>query len=156
MSGQMDNIELSQINANLYEKRDFNMTKKLFTAAEQRKLAANKYTYNVTENVISFTVEFKEAFWDMYWNQNLPIKYVFRQLGYDPEILGYERMRGIVKGIKTQALSPEGFRMGYGRKGSRKMLSEATKQNRMQAELMYLRQEVEFLKKVSSLGNTKK
>ena len=38
-------------------------TRKKFSAAEQELLRANPYTEKVTENQISFTLAFKEAFW---------------------------------------------------------------------------------------------
>ena len=38
-------------------------TRKKFSATEQELLRANPYTEKVTENQISFTLAFKEAFW---------------------------------------------------------------------------------------------
>ena len=65
--------------------------------------------------------------------------------------------------IKKQALRPGGFTEGKGRKKSLKSGMYSVDYNpsdetvvKMQHEIMYLRQEVEFLKKITSLKNTGK
>ena len=40
-------------------------TKKKFTPEEIKNLKANPYTLRVTEDTISYTLAFKEAFWDL-------------------------------------------------------------------------------------------
>lgn len=129
--------------------------KKPFTESEQKLLKRNPYTYQVTAQEIHFTAEFKQAFWDLYRSGTSPVL-VIRQLGYDTDLLGKERIRGIRTAVQRQALSPEGFRTGYKpyRKRRRPESIDALPPDqtlkRMQSEITYLRQEMEFLKNLSA------
>ena len=76
-------------------------TRKKFSATEQELLRANPYTEKVTENQISFTLAFKEAFWRLSV-EGCTGNMALRKLGYDPELLGFERVHNITK-------PPEGF-----------------------------------------------
>ena len=58
-------------------------TRKKFSAAEQELLRANPYTEKVTENQISFTLAFKEAFWRLSV-EGCTGNMALRKLGYDP------------------------------------------------------------------------
>ena len=122
-----------------------------FTKEEIEVLASNPYTLRVSEIQIYFTKEFKEEFWKRYQAGDLPRKIV-SDLGYDPEVLGSSRISGIQIGIKKQAKSAEGFREGYPDRKKHRL--EDVEDNptqdtvvKMQHEILYLRQEVEFLKK---------
>ena len=42
------------------------MSSRSFTKEEQAILKENRYTYNVSANTISFTIEFKKEFWKRY------------------------------------------------------------------------------------------
>ena len=116
----------------------------------------------VTAQEIHFTAEFKQAFWDLYRSGTSPVL-VMRQLGYDTDLLGKERIRGIRTAVQRQALSPEGFRTGYKpyRKRRRPESIDALPPDqtlkRMQSEITYLRQEMEFLKKlINSDGESRR
>ena len=65
--------------------------RKKFSAAEQALLRANPYTEKVTANQISFTLAFKEAFWRLSV-EGCTGNMALRKLGYDPELLGFERV----------------------------------------------------------------
>ena len=129
--------------------------KKPFTENEQKLLKRSPYTYQVTAQEIYFTAEFKQMFWDLYRSGTSAVL-AMRQLGYDTDLLGKERIRGIRTAVQRQALSPEGFRTGYKsyRKRRRPESIDAlpTDQTlkRMQSEITYLRQEMEFLKSLST------
>ena len=132
--------------------------KRAFTESEQKLLKRNPYTYQVTAQEIHFTAEFKQAFWDLYRSGTSAVL-TMRQLGYDTDLLGKERIRGIRSAVQRQALSPEGFRTGY-KPYRRRRRPEATEElppdqtlKRMQGEITYLRQEMEFLKKLISVDN---
>ena len=135
--------------------------KRAFTESEQKQLKRNPYTYQVTAQEIHFTAEFKQAFWDLYRSGTSAVLAV-QKLGYDIELLGKERIRGIRSAVQRQALSPEGFRTGYKpyRKRRRQESMEALPPDqtlkRMQGEITYLRQEMEFLKKLINLDNGSK
>ena len=66
-------------------------TKKQFTPEEIRHLRANPYTRCVTADTISYTLAFKEAFWALSL-QGYTGPAAFRKLGYNTEVLGFERV----------------------------------------------------------------
>ena len=82
-------------------------TRKKFSAAEQELLRTNPYTEKVTENQISFTLAFKEAFWRLSV-EGCTGNMALRKLGYDPELLGFERVHNITKRIRRAGKSPGG------------------------------------------------
>lgn len=76
-------------------------------------------------------------------------------LGYDLSMFTQKQIDNYVQRIKREALSGEGFREGENRQrriprkaSDEKELSSPQSIERMQNELLYLRQEVEFLKKL--------
>lgn len=135
------------------------MNRNTFTKREIQILKSNPYTYRVTESQIFYTKEFKEEFWRRYQGGETPRKIV-EELGYDPDMLGTVRLSGLQLNIKKQALRPGGFTEGKGGKKSLKSGMYSVDYSpsdetvvKMQHEIMYLRQEVEFLKKITSLKN---
>ena len=48
------------------------MSIRSFTKEEQVLLRENKYTYSVSANTISFTIEFKKEFWKRYQTGQRP------------------------------------------------------------------------------------
>ena len=135
---------------------------KEYTPKQIKKLEANPYTLKVTKNKIYFTIKFKEDFWINYQAGNAPRK-ILSDLGYDLEYFGQKQIDSIVQRIKKEALSGNGFREGENRERripvkatNREELSSPQSIERMQNELLYLRQEVEFLKKIIMTNNSKK
>lgn len=137
---------------------------KEYTAKEMKLLTANPYTYKVTKNKLYFTIEFKEAFWTAYQAGMAPGK-ILEDFGYDLDIFGQKQIDSMVQGIKKQAQSGNGFRQGENRTRRRKddlAIPEGTSiesqetLDRILNEVKYLRQEVEFLKKISKTENTAK
>ena len=132
-------------------------TRKKFSAAEQELLRANPYTEKVTENQISFTLAFKEAFWRLSV-EGCTGNMALRKLGYDPELLGFERVHNITKRIRREARSPEGFHEGARggvripgggsnqTEGASAPSDEAAR--RMKREILCLQQQMAFLKKL--------
>lgn len=105
--------------------------RKRFTE-EIRILASNRYTYRITETTIRFTLEFKKEFLKRYKEGYSPTQIV-TDLGYDASVLGKRRVEGIRDHImKEKAIE-------Y-----------------IQNELVYLRQEVEFIKKIITAENLKR
>ena len=132
-----------------------------YTAKEMKLLKANPYTYKVTKNKLYFTVEFKEAFWAAYQGGMAPRK-ILEDLGYDLDMLGQKQIDSIVQRIKSQAQEGRGFRQGEDRTRRRKdelNLPEGVSVESKESlacilnEVRYLRQEVEFLKKIVRTGN---
>ena len=135
---------------------------KEYTPKQIKKLEANPYTLKVTKNKLYFTIKFKEDFWINYQAGNAPRK-ILSDLGYDLEYFGQKQIDSIVQRIKKEALSGNGFREGENRERripmkatNREELSSPQSIERMQNELLYLRQEVEFLKKIIMTKNSKK
>ena len=135
---------------------------KEYTPKQIKKLEANPYTLKVTKNKLYFTIKFKEDFWINYQAGNAPRK-ILSDLGYDLEYFGQKQIDSIVQRIKKEALSGNGFREGENRERripmkatNREELSSPQSIERMQNELLYLRQEVEFLKNIIMTNNSKK
>ena len=128
-------------------------TRKKFSAAEQELLRANPYTEKVTEHQISFTLAFKEAFWRLSV-EGCTGNMALRKLGYDPELLGFERVHNITKRIRRAGKSPEGIqpapksRMRISREqfGAAELekMSRRESERRMQQEIVYLQQQMAF------------
>ena len=126
---------------------------KEYTPKQIRQLEANPYTFKVTNKRIFFTKKFKEDFWIQYQAGKTP-RSIIEDFGYDLSTFGQKQIDSIVQKIKQQALSGEGFSEGQNRRNRVKIKSqEIPEENpksleQMQHELLYLRQEVEFLKKI--------
>lgn len=128
-----------------------------FTQKQIKELKANPYTYKVTADRIWFTIAFKEAFWTKYQVGNTPRK-VLIELGYDISYFGQKRIDGIVQKIRKEAIAGNGFFEGTNRTKRIKIKEPETIDSpqalaHMQNELLYLRQEVEFLKKIVKINN---
>lgn len=132
---------------------------KEYTKKELKKLNENPYTLKATKNRISHTAEFKRVFWIKYQAGSSPRK-ILEELGYDPKMFGQKRIDSLVQHIKKQALSGNGFTEGSNRTKRMKIVSneEITPESfaQMQHEVLYLKQEIEFLKKITKEVNIKR
>lgn len=137
---------------------------KEYTAKEIKLLKVNPYTFKVTKNKLYFTVEFKEAFWMAYQAGVAPRK-IMEDLGYDLEMFSQKQIDSIVQRIKRQAQEGNGFRQGENRTRRRKDELTMSKGSppesdqtlvRIMNEVKYLRQEVDFLKKIIKADHSKK
>lgn len=135
---------------------------KEYSEKEMKELRKNPYTLNVTKYRLSHTVKFKEDFWIRYQAGDSPRK-IISDMGYDPDMFGQKRIDSLVQHIKKQALSGNGFTEGANRtkrmpiKAIEVELSESGPSVvQMQHELLYLRQEVEFLKKIIKADNSRR
>ncbi|WP_026670813.1 HTH domain-containing protein [Butyrivibrio sp. AE3006] len=133
-----------------------------FTPEQIELLAANPFTLSVTAYRISYTLEFKNLFLSHYENGEL-VRDIFRELGYAPGILGDSRMYSFSHKLLSDVEAGKPITEGSVRKPAEKPVK--TDYNTMpaqqsvasmQRELTYLRQQVEFLKKISQLDTTKK
>ena len=124
---------------------------KKYTKNQIKELKQNPYTLKIDEQRIFFTIEFKKVFWRKYQDGMSP-RLILKELNYNLDYFGQKQIDSIVQRIKKEALNGE-FTEGYNRINRvkiKEMDSELTPQNlrQMQNELLYLRQEVDFLKKV--------
>lgn len=132
---------------------------KEYSKKEIKELEKNPYTLKVTKKKLYHTAEFKKVFWTKYQAGESPRK-IITDLGYDVSIFGQKRIDSMVQKIKKEALSGNGFTEGENRKNrlgiksTEELTPESFKQ--MQHEVLYLKQEVEFLKKVTTAANKKR
>ena len=127
---------------------------KEYTEKQIKELKKNPYVFKVTKHKLYYTAKFKKDFWVSYQAGNTPRK-ILRDFGFDINIFGQKQIDSLVQRIKKQAISGNGFTAGENRQRrtpmkatSEKELSSPQSIERMQNELRYLRQEVEFLKKL--------
>ena len=135
---------------------------KEYTAKEMKLLKANPYTFKVTKNKLYFTAEFKKAFWTAYQAGMAPRK-ILEDFGYDLEMFGQKQIDSIAQRIKREARDGGSFRQGEDRTRRRKdalSIPEGASLESKESlecilnEVKYLRQEVEFLKKIVRTENT--
>lgn len=124
---------------------------KKYTKNQISELSKNPYTFKIDNKRILFTIEFKKLFWIKYQAGMSP-RAILKELNYNLDYFGQKQIDSITQRIKKEALAGE-FTEGYSRNRRAKINEpdiELTPQNikQMQNELMYLRQEVDFLKKV--------
>ena len=141
------------------------MSRKLFTEEQQQLLRQNPYIYSVTETRITLTKEFKELFMTAYKAGESPRK-ILEDLGFDISIIGERRIWSISQHIRTEYKKYGEFHEGYGPRGeaaspdaptdAAKPLSETDEIKQLRHEVDYLKQEMEFLKKNSSIRTTRK
>ncbi|WP_050637192.1 HTH domain-containing protein [Candidatus Stoquefichus sp. SB1] len=125
---------------------------KKYTKKQIKELKDNPYTFQVDEKRIFFTAEFKKVFWLKYQAGMSP-RMIFKDLEYNLEYFGQKQIDSIVQRIKKEGMAGE-FTEGYTRQkrvAIKQPEAEASPQTikQIQNELQYLRQEVDFLKKVS-------
>lgn len=128
-----------------------------FTEEQMQILMSNRYTYSLTKHRIQYTLEFKQYVMKELAEGNTSVN-IFIKAGYDPEILSVQRIYTFVKRLKIEAASSEGLKppkeYKQARDFAKKKLEEektSTAIKELQNQIVYLEQEVEFLKKISSI-----
>ena len=128
------------------------MANKKFTAREMDQLRESPYVLDVSPSIVHFSAEFKERFWQSLQSGKDPQEAV-QELGIDPEVLGKNRVMGLRTMVRNEVRAGKGFRdlKTYG-KYLDCMLTPEAKIRLLEEELAYKDQEIEFLKKIVSLG----
>ena len=78
-------------------------------------------------------------------------------MGYDPKMLGRNRTKNLIRKIKEEAESRTGIHNGYAKRNPKRLTVEQIAElqenpasySKLKTEVIYLREEVEFLKKIS-------
>lgn len=128
------------------------MSKKPLSAEEVAQLRCSPYVVDVKGGRISFTPEFKRMAYERLIN-GIPMRQIFEEHGIDPKVLGDVRVWGFTQKLRKQAEREGGF-ADLREKNKRKPAKETKEQTlsakveRLEHELAYTRQEVEFLKKI--------
>lgn len=131
------------------------MSKAKFTTEQQQLLRNNPYTVRVTEDVLNLSKEFKELFYKEYLTGILP-RDILEKYGYSADILGKQRIWGISHMIRKQFEKTGEFRDVRNPGSSITLESPEERIHQLEHQVDYLTQEVEFLKKISSIRSTRK
>ena len=133
-----------------------------FTPEQMKVLSANPFTYKVSAIYIHYTLEFKNLFLAHY-EAGEPVKDIFAAFGYDPAILGDNRMYAFARRISKQAKEGKvptedssSVKIQKPAKVDYNTLPAQQSVSAMQREIAYLRQQIEFLKKITELDNDRK
>lgn len=136
---------------------------KSFTPEEIEVLRKNPNTWSITSKRIGLTKAAKERIIELL-AKGYSSKQCIADLGYDTEILGKIRCYSIVRHVKEDIAQGKEVHEGYPKYKPKRLTAEELDQLpmdqesyiRMKNELVYLRQEVDFLKKISQLDKSKK
>ena len=135
------------------------MSKTLLSEEDIIKLHASPYIIAVSQRSICFSVEFKRLAYEQILTGK-HMRSIFADSGIDPDIIGDKRIQNFRYWVKKYAERDAGFKNLRANNCRRPAKSrEATLENRvrdLEHELAYTRQEVEFLKKITSIKDTKK
>ena len=137
----------------------------LFSAEEISILQQNPYTKSVDSRNLFTTKEFKEEFLKQYLRGDKAPREIVSDLGYDPAILGRNRIVGIRNHIVQTYKAGEEFVDG-GYRGTAKILQgtnidsglckkESSQIKQLRNEICLLRQELAFLKKLTQTEHGK-
>ena len=124
-----------------------------FTKEQVDLMQRNPYTLSASSTQLRFTLAFKEKFMSLLL-AGKSLRGIFSELGYDPDMLGHDRMCNISGRIQREAKSAAGLH-----EGNKKRFKQPSDNNyenmppdqamaRMQHEMLYMRQELEFIKKI--------
>lgn len=122
------------------------MTKKRFTAEEIEILKANPYTHSISADAIRFKKEFHDQYRRLYMLGHNCTK-IFKELGYSIEILGIRRIYSFDSRIKAKSQLTEEV-LAPSEDVEEQFVDKDIQLARLQNEVMYLRQELEFIKKL--------
>ena len=128
-----------------------------FNPEEIRILKENPNTASVTPSRLSVTLEAKKTILELHqagWTS----RRIVEDLGYDPKMLGDQRMKNMVRNVRREADSRVGLHEGYLRTAGTRMDDDEIEQldcnpasyAKLKNEVVYLRKEVEFVKKCLS------
>lgn len=130
--------------------------KNKLSEAQLRQLRANVNVEKATEYYVVFTEGFKQQAYEQK-QTGKHLREIFRENGIDPELLGAKRIENFNQMLNQRGRDGAGFQDR--RKDNRRPTDEERKESleeqvrRLQHELAYTRQEVEFLKKLQ-MANT--
>lgn len=128
------------------------MTKKRFTAEEIEILKANPYTLSISADAIRFKKEFHDQYRRLYMLGHNCTK-IFKELGYSIDILGIRRIYSFDSRIKAKSQMTEEV---LAASEEEQFVDKDIQLTRLQNEVMYLRQELEFIKKIIKAENSSK
>ena len=130
-----------------------------FTDEEIIELMQNRFTESVHGRTLKFTEEFIELFLARH-AQGVAPSTIFKDCGYRVELVGKVRIANFYNKLKSSMqyaqLKENEFFQSTPLQNDYSSLPPLQAINAMQNEITYLRQEVEFLKKIIAAANKKK
>jgi hypothetical protein len=128
------------------------MARKKLTEEEMSRLRVSQYVLDVSPSIVHFSAEFKEKFWAGVVSGK-ELRNIVIELGIDPDILGENRVNGLKAMVREEVRAGKGFRdlRTYGAHLDTYATPEV-KIKQLEQALAYKDQEIEFLKKIVSLG----
>jgi hypothetical protein len=128
------------------------MASKKFTVGEVEQLRKSPYVLDISPSIVHFSAEFKALFYKALQAGKEPREIVL-EMGIDPDILGENRVMGLRAMVRDEVKAGKGFRdlKTYG-KYLDCLLTPEAKIRLLEQELAYKNQEIEYLKKIMSLG----
>ena len=128
------------------------MSASKFTPEEIRLLKENPYIIEVTPGKVCFSKEFKEIIWNK-MQQGQDIHDIFNEYNIPCDLLGESRIHGMKYLIRKEGKSGNGFcdahTLDYKNNGFKSPEKEI---ELLKLQLKYKEQEIDFLKKIVSLG----
>lgn len=133
------------------------MSNTKFTPSEMEVILANPYTEDVRPTTIYYSLAFKEYVLREAARGMTSVK-IFRNAGYDVEILGKARIYAAMRSFKAEAASPQGLHTSRHSREARLAAAakiDLSKQKtdtairEMQERIIHLEQQVAFLKKTA-------
>ena len=123
-----------------------------FTDEQMNQLEESPYVLKVHRKVVCFSAHFKEVLWNEVQSGKDP-RQAITELGIDPDILGDSRINGMISAIKNNLMAGKGFRDMQTKYGQySQSANPEIKIKSLEQQLAYKNQEIEFLKKIVSLG----
>jgi len=125
-----------------------------FTEEQMQSLQGNKYIRSIGEDMVYYTDECKRLCWHMLTVENLMPKEIMRRLGLDYQTLGRPRVRSLMYSLRKQHECVGGGSANQGDEQPKRREKQTPEQKleRVQAENEYLKQELEFIKKIAAAG----
>lgn len=122
------------------------------TAEEIELLRSHPYIIEVTPRKVCFSKEFKEIIWNKL-QQGQDIHHILDEYQIPSELLGETRINGMKYLIRKEGQSGQGFRDVHTPDYQNNGFKTAEKEiELLKQQLKYKDQEIEFLKKIVSLG----
>jgi len=129
------------------------MGKNYFTDEQIIELEHNPYVKKVSKKAITYTDEFKIVFSEKYKDGEPPSN-ILREMGFDPHVLGRRRINKFVENVlkyESRGGDYRDLRQGSSGRLTTRDLTSEEQINRLKHQIKYLKQENEFLKKISFL-----
>jgi len=125
------------------------MLVKYFTIGEVNELKMNPYVVDVTERFVYFSAEFKQRFYEEY-KGGKKLRNIITDMQINPDILGMTRIYGIKRHILEEVKGGKGFSdlKNSSNKVKSAEMSPEEKIKKLEHELAYTRQELDFVKKI--------